>query len=70
MSPDVAAANADQVAYWNGENGDKWARLQERLDGLFKPISDALVAAAAARRRRSCARHRLRLRRHRPGSEP
>ncbi len=49
MSPDVAASNADQVAYWNGENGDKWARLQDRLDGLFKPISDAIVAAATAR---------------------
>ena len=41
--------NADQVTYWNGEAGDKWARLQERLDGLFAPISTAAVAAAAAR---------------------
>ncbi len=41
--------NADQLAYWNGENGDKWARLQERLDGLFAPISAAAVAAAAPR---------------------
>ena len=49
MSPDVAAVNADQVAYWNGENGDKWARLQERLDGLFRPISDAIITAAAPR---------------------
>ncbi len=70
MSPDVAAANADQVAYWNGENGDKWARLQERLDGLFKPISDAHRGGSGCAPRRSCARHRLRLRRHRPGSEP
>ncbi|MGI3901152.1 MAG: class I SAM-dependent methyltransferase [Janthinobacterium lividum] len=49
MTPDVSAANADQVAYWNGENGDKWARLQERLDGLFRPISEAIIAAAAPR---------------------
>lgn len=39
--------NADQIAYWNGETGDKWARLQARLDALFAPISDAAVAAAA-----------------------
>lgn len=48
--PDAAAApNADQVAYWNGEAGDKWARLQARLDGLFAPISQAAIAAAAPR---------------------
>ena len=43
----TAAPNADQVAYWNGDAGDKWARLQARLDGLFVPISAAAVAAAA-----------------------
>ena len=49
MLPDTDATspNADQVAYWNGENGDKWARLQERLDALFAPITAAAVAAAA-----------------------
>lgn len=41
--------NADQIAYWNGDNGDKWARLQERLDALFAPITAAAVAAAAPR---------------------
>ena len=41
--------NADQVAYWNGDNGTKWARLQARLDALFVPISEAAVAAAAAK---------------------
>ena len=41
--------NADQVAYWNGENGDKWARLQARIDALFVPITAAAVAAAAPR---------------------
>ncbi len=44
------APNADQVAYWNGVNGDKWARLQDRLDALFAPITEAAVMAAAARR--------------------
>lgn len=47
---DIPPANADQVAYWNGENGAKWARLQERLDALFAPISAAAVAVAAPRR--------------------
>ncbi len=48
--PDPAAGpNADQLAYWNGDAGDKWARLQARLDDLFAPISAAAVAAAAPR---------------------
>ncbi|WP_237477802.1 class I SAM-dependent methyltransferase [Lichenibacterium dinghuense] len=50
VDENAAAPNADQVAYWNGENGDKWARLQARLDALFAPITAAAIAAAAARR--------------------
>lgn len=46
---DATSPNADQVAYWNGENGDKWARLQGRLDELFAPITAAAVSAAAPR---------------------
>ena len=45
----TTAPNADQVAYWNGDAGGKWARLQERLDAFFAPISAAAVAAAAPR---------------------
>ncbi len=41
--------NVDQVAYWNGDAGDKWAKLQERLDGLFAGISAAAIGAAAPR---------------------
>ena len=49
--PDSSTPPAtDQLAYWNGEAGDKWARLQVRLDALFAPISAAAVAAAAPRR--------------------
>ena len=48
-TPSTTGPNADQVAYWNGDAGDKWARLQERLDALFAPISAAAVAAAAPR---------------------
>lgn len=47
-NPD-SSSNADQAAYWNGEAGDRWARLQERLDGFFAPISEAAIAAAAPR---------------------
>lgn len=47
--PAAAGPNADQLAYWNGEAGDKWARLQARLDDLFAPITAAAVAAAAPR---------------------
>ena len=48
-STSTTGPNADQVAYWNGDAGDKWARLQARLDGLFAPISAAAIAAAAPR---------------------
>ena len=47
-SPSVAAPNADQAAYWNGEAGAKWATLQERLDRLFAGITEEAIAAAAA----------------------
>ena len=46
---ETTSPNADQAAYWNGDNGTKWARLQARLDALFEPISDAAVAAAAVK---------------------
>ncbi|RYC33791.1 class I SAM-dependent methyltransferase [Lichenibacterium minor] len=45
----TAMPNADQLAYWNGDAGDKWARLQARLDDLFAPIGAAAVAAAGVR---------------------
>ena len=40
----TTAPNADQLAYWNGDAGEKWAQLQARLDALFAPISAAAVA--------------------------
>ena len=39
--------NTDQVAYWNGDAGAKWAALQERLDTLFAGITEQAIAAAA-----------------------
>ena len=46
-NPFIAAPNADQVAYWNGDAGAKWAKLQERLDWLFAGITEQAIAAAA-----------------------
>lgn len=40
-------ANADQVTYWNETVGGKWAANQERLDRVFTPLTEALIAAAA-----------------------
>ena len=39
----------DQVAYWNGEVGERWARNRRALDGLFAPLTEALLAHAAPR---------------------
>ena len=42
-------ANADQIAYWNEVAGSKWAANQERLDRLMAPLTEGLMAGAAAR---------------------
>ena len=44
-----SAANADQIEYWNGEAGRKWARLQDALDSLFAEITVVAVEHAAPR---------------------
>jgi SAM-dependent methyltransferase len=41
--------NTDQVTYWNEGAGAKWAANQARLDRLFAPLTQALIAAAAPR---------------------
>lgn len=41
-------ANADQIAYWNGRSGLKWAEDREKLDAMMQPIADAALAAAVA----------------------
>jgi SAM-dependent methyltransferase len=38
--------NADQVAYWNGPAGQRWAERQAAQDVLLKPISDILIDRA------------------------
>ena len=42
-------SNADQIAYWNGEAGKRWASQQSRLDAMLAPISSAVLQTAAAK---------------------
>jgi SAM-dependent methyltransferase len=41
--------NADQIAYWNGANGQRWTDRQAEQDVLLAPVSKALIDRAAAR---------------------
>jgi SAM-dependent methyltransferase len=41
--------NADQIAYWNGANGQRWSDRQAEQDVLLAPVSRALIDRAAAR---------------------
>jgi SAM-dependent methyltransferase len=38
--------NADQIAYWNGPGGEKWANRQQAQDILLAPIADTLIDRA------------------------
>jgi len=38
--------NADQVAYWNGPAGQRWAERQAAQDVLLRPVSDLLIDRA------------------------
>ena len=39
--------NADQIAYWNGPGGERWAARQAAQDIILKPVLDVLVDRAA-----------------------
>lgn len=39
-------SNADQIAFWNGDAGQKWVRGQERLDAMLADATSALFKAA------------------------
>jgi SAM-dependent methyltransferase len=41
------ARNADQIAYWNGPGGERWAKRQAAQDIVLKPVLDLLVDRAA-----------------------
>jgi ubiquinone/menaquinone biosynthesis C-methylase UbiE len=38
--------NADQIAYWNGPGGQRWADRQQGQDILLAPVADLLVDRA------------------------
>jgi SAM-dependent methyltransferase len=38
--------NADQIAYWNGPGGQRWANRQQTQDVLLKPVADLLIDRA------------------------
>src|SRR5271167_4467884 len=38
--------NADQIAYWNGSGGQRWANRQAAQDILLKPVADILIDRA------------------------
>lgn len=40
-------ANAAQIAYWNDRVAVTWTTFQERLDGLFEPLTALALDAAA-----------------------
>ena len=42
--------NREQIDYWNGQAGDTWTRLQDRLDNMLAPVSDAALNVLAAQR--------------------
>jgi SAM-dependent methyltransferase len=42
-------SNAEQAEYWNSKVGDTWARMQEKLDRSFTPLTAALLSLAAPR---------------------
>lgn len=41
--------HADQIAYWNGPGGAQWVAQQAHTDAQLSPITEAVLAAAAAR---------------------
>src|SRR5437762_12988069 len=38
--------NADQIAYWNGPAGQRWADRQQVQDILLAPVADVLIDRA------------------------
>jgi SAM-dependent methyltransferase len=41
-----AAENADQIAFWNGEAGQKWVGMQARMDAWMVPFTEHTLEAA------------------------
>jgi ubiquinone/menaquinone biosynthesis C-methylase UbiE len=45
-TPTADNRNADQIAYWNGPGGQKWADRQQAQDILLAPAADILIGRA------------------------
>jgi ubiquinone/menaquinone biosynthesis C-methylase UbiE len=45
-SPTGHDQNADQIAYWNGPGGQRWADRQQAQDILLAPVADILIDRA------------------------
>lgn len=43
---DTESPNAQQIEFWNGPAGERWAALQERLDLNMHAITDAVIPFA------------------------
>jgi SAM-dependent methyltransferase len=41
--------NTDQIAYWNGPGGQRWAARQQAQDVLLRPVADILIDRAKPR---------------------
>jgi SAM-dependent methyltransferase len=41
--------NADQIAYWNGPGGQRWADRQQSQDVVLAPVADVLIERASAK---------------------
>jgi SAM-dependent methyltransferase len=46
---EIPASNAQQIDYWNGPVGERWARLQERIDLHMAEITERVLRYAAPR---------------------
>jgi len=42
-APDGHEQNADQIAYWNGPGGQRWADRQQTQDVVLGPVADVLI---------------------------
>ena len=43
----MSTENAEQIAEWNGQLGQRWATLQREIDGIVVPFGEAAMQAAA-----------------------
>ena len=46
QQPSGHAENADQIAYWNGPSGRRWAERHSVQERLLGPIADVLISRA------------------------